>query len=99
VRQSEDCAAIFKPEIPAEVLISCADAIAAGAHSASLEWCAAWLQGLSAVGRFEMTVLMLDRPAQARLGAMFDALSGIATSEGKYDVAAALGKLRPVFGA
>lgn len=38
-------------------------------------WCAAWLHGLSKAGRFDMTVLMLDRAAKTALSSLFDALA------------------------
>jgi hypothetical protein len=69
------CVAIFKPEIPAEVLISAARAIAEHIEGAAAAHWHAWLGALSKVGRFEMTVLMLDKPARGALVAMFDALA------------------------
>jgi hypothetical protein len=69
------CVAIFKPEIPAEVLISAARAIAEHIDGAAAAHWHAWLGALSKVGRFEMTVLMLDKPARGALVAMFDALA------------------------
>ncbi|KAL3896467.1 MAG: hypothetical protein SGPRY_013267 [Prymnesium sp.] len=42
--QPADCVHIFKPEIPTEVLLSCADAIREHADSTTLAWCIQWLQ-------------------------------------------------------
>lgn len=71
----EACVAIFNPEIPAEVLVSAARAISEHIDGATAAHWHAWLGALSKVGRFEMTVLMLDKPARGALVAMFDALA------------------------
>jgi len=71
----ESCVAIFRPEVATEVLLSAAKAIAAHVDaSTAAEW-HTWLGALSKVGRFEMTVLMLDKAARATVAAMFDALA------------------------
>lgn len=73
----EACHAIFAPEIAQEVLVAICGAIAAHAGRKELPWAAAWLGGLEAVGRFEMTCMMLDRKGKAELAEMFAKLDGL----------------------
>ena len=62
--------AIFKPEVSDAVLVSIAQALAAHAAPADeAAWAVPWLEALTKVGRFDMTVMMLDRKAQQALAA------------------------------
>ncbi|KAL1530063.1 hypothetical protein AB1Y20_000985 [Prymnesium parvum] len=76
--QPADCVSIFKPEIPMEVLLACADAICQHVNTSMLGWCIEWLQALTQVGRFQMTILMLDKSGQSRLADMLRALRSVA---------------------
>ena len=66
---------IFKPEISDVVLVHIADALAAHLPAEEAAWGLSWLEALSHVGRFDMTVLMLDKKSKASLVKMFDALA------------------------
>ena len=72
---SETLRDIFKPEISDVVLVTIADAIAAHLPAEEAAWAFTWLDCLTKVGRFDMTVLMLDKKSQAALARMFDALA------------------------
>lgn len=72
------CSSIFKPEIAAEVLLAVARAITESVDVHNVGWCVLWLGQLREVGRFDMTVLMLDKRSQAQLCRMFEALEASA---------------------
>jgi hypothetical protein len=90
----EQCPAIFSPEIPSDVLVAVAKAISECVTSeAAKRWCE-WLGMLTKAGRFEMTVLMLDRPARVALSGMFDALVERLAEGESIEPAAASERLR-----
>ena len=66
---------IFKPEVSDQVLVAVADALASQMPTAEASWAIEWLEALTTVGRFDMTVLMLDKKARAALVRMFDAIA------------------------
>ena len=75
--EPERCKAVFSPEIAPEVLQAIAVAIMQHASRETLEWAAAWLEGITQVPRFEMSMMMLDAPVARTLGRMFDALDAL----------------------
>ena len=83
--------AIFKPEVSDAVLVSIASAFAAHVTAADATWAATWLHALSKVGRFQMTVMMLDKKATAALASMFEAMEAAGAAGGE------LAKLRGVY--
>ena len=79
---AERLPAILSPEVPSEVLVAIAKSIAGHASADDADsWAVPWLQALTKVGRFEMTVMMLDKQSQQSLGEMFDALSANGAAE------------------
>ena len=79
---AERLPAILSPEVPSEVLVAIAKSIAGHASADDADsWAVPWLQALTKVGRFEMTVMMLDKQSQKSLGEMFDALSANGAAE------------------
>lgn len=73
---AERLPAIFSPEVPNDVLVAIAVAITQHVtdEDAAGGWAVTWLGALTKVGRFDMTVLMLDKPAKAAVSTMFDSL-------------------------
>jgi len=85
----ERCRDIFCPEVPPDVLLVMTKAMKeyleqCNEADASL-WCATWLSGLSKAQRFEMTVLMLDKPTKVALDALFATLSVRGVAAGAID--------------
>ena len=90
----DKCTAIFSPEIPSDVLVTVAKAISeCVTPEASKRWCE-WLGTLTKVGRFDMTVLMLDRPARAALSHLFDVITERVAEEDNIEQSAATERLR-----
>ena len=71
---ADELKAIMKPELSDEALLSIAAALQRHVSAPTAEWAAGWLAALAGVGRFDMTVLMLDAKAKKQLAAMFDAV-------------------------
>ena len=92
----ERCAAIFSPEVPAEVLEAAARCLAEHATADDAAGWVEWLRGLSKAGRFDMTCLMLDKGARAALAAMFDALASRLREAEAADASSIEGRLAPL---
>ena len=72
---SETLIDIFKPEVSDQVLVSIAKALSAHLPSEDVSWAIEWLQQLTKVQRFDMTVMMLDKPSKQAITDLFDSLA------------------------